>query len=242
MARGKIRDRSQVQTRTQISILSAKSVSKNSQTKKPRTIRRKVGRFKKKLLENLAMLSWVAITMMSNTGKIRFLCEDETRLGLKTISGRKITAKGVKPLGKVQGQFQATYIYGVVEPKTGEHFFDELTHLNSQCFPIFLELVSEYFADSILIIQLDNGKFHKAKNLKIPDNIILMFQPPHCPKSNPIEQIWQYLKKGLRWKLPRDLEELRLLIGQRLEEMNKEVIASIVGRGYILDALSVVGI
>ncbi|MCZ8201632.1 MULTISPECIES: transposase [unclassified Microcystis] len=130
----------------------------------------------------------------------------------------------------------------MVEPKTGEHFFYEFTYLNSQGFQIFLELVSEYFADSILIIQLDNGRFHKAKNLKIPDNIILMFQPPHCPESNPIEQIWQYLKKGLRWKLPRDLEELRLLIGQRLEEMNKEVIASIVGRGYILDALSVVGI
>ena len=98
--------------------------------------------FKKNLLENLAMLSWVAMTMMSNTGKIRFLCENETRLGLKTISGRKITAKGVKPYGKVQGQFQATYIYGVVEPKTGEHFFYEFTHLNSQCFQIFLELVS----------------------------------------------------------------------------------------------------
>ncbi|WP_462161832.1 transposase [Microcystis aeruginosa] len=121
-------------------------------------------------------------------------------------------------------------------------FFYEFTHLNSQYFQIFLELVSEYFADSILIIQLDNGNFHNVKKLKIPDNIILIFQPPHCPESNPIEQIWQYLKKGLRWKLPRDLEELRLLIGQRLEEMNKEVIASIVGGGYILDALSVVGI
>ncbi len=95
----------------------------------------------------------------------------------------------------MQGQFQATYIYGVVEPKTGEHFFYDFTHLNSQCFQIFLELVSEYFADSISIIQLDNGRFHKAKNRKIPDNIILMFQPPHCPESNPIEQIWQYLKK-----------------------------------------------
>jgi transposase len=103
-----------------------------------------------------------------------------------------------------------------------------------------VELVSEHFADSILIIQLDNGRFHKAKKLKIPDNIILRFQPPHCPESNPIEQIWQYLFIGLRWKLPSNLEELRLLIGQRLEEMNKEVIASIVGRGYILDALSVV--
>ncbi|WP_071591783.1 hypothetical protein [Microcystis aeruginosa] len=69
-----------------------------------------------------------------------------------------------------------------------------------------------------------------------------MFQPPHCPESNPIEQIWQYLKKGLRWKLPRDLEELRLLIGLRRVLFRSEVIASIVGRGYILDALSVVGI
>ncbi|MDB9507238.1 transposase [Microcystis aeruginosa] len=93
-----------------------------------------------------------------------------------------------------------------------------------------------------MIIQLDNGRFHRAKKLKIPDNIILTFQPPNCPESNPIEQIWQYLKKGLRWKLPRDLEALRLLIGQRLEEMNKEVIASIVGRGYVLEALSVVSI
>jgi hypothetical protein len=48
MVREKIRDRSQVQNCTQISILSAKSVSKNSQTKKPRTIRRKVRGFKKK--------------------------------------------------------------------------------------------------------------------------------------------------------------------------------------------------
>jgi len=44
----KVSDRSQVQNCTQISILSAKSVSKNSQTKKPRTIRRKVRGFKKK--------------------------------------------------------------------------------------------------------------------------------------------------------------------------------------------------
>lgn len=188
------------------------------------------------------MLSWVAITMMGLGTNVRFFCEDETRIGLKTISGRKITAKGVKPIGKVQWKFQATYLYGVVEPTTGEHFFYEFTHLNSQCFQIFLELVSAKFADSILIIQLDNGGFHKAKKLQVPPNIILMFQPSHSPESNPIEQVWQYLKRGLRWKLPASLDELRLLIAQRLEIMNKEVIASIVGRAYILEAVSVVNI
>ncbi|MBW4680980.1 MAG: IS630 family transposase [Microcoleus vaginatus WJT46-NPBG5] len=154
----------------------------------------------------------------------------------------KITARGVKTIGQVQWKFQATYIYGIVEPKTGEHFFYEFTHLNSQCFEIFLQLVAERYPESILIIQLDNGRFHKAKNLKIPGNIILMFQPAHCPESNPIEQVWQYLKRKLRWELPNNLEELRLLISQKLEKINSEVIASIVGRAYILEALSVVGI
>lgn len=173
---------------------------------------------------------------------IRFFCQDEIRLGLKTLSGRKITGRGVKPIGRVQWQYIATYLYGVVEPSTGEHFFFEFTHLNSDCFEVFLKLVSQQFPDCVLIIQLDNGGFHKAKKLKIPDNIILLFQPSHCPELNPIERVWQHLKMGLRWKLPASLDELRLLIAQRLEVMNKEVIASIVGWSYILDALSVANI
>lgn len=186
------------------------------------------------------MLSWVATTMMSFSGKVRFFYQDETRLGLKTVSGRKITAKGVKPRGKAQWQFQAVYLYGVVEPATGEHLFFECTHLNSQCFQVFLELVSQEFPDDVLIIQLDNAGFHKAKKLKVPDNIILMFQPPHCPESNAIEQVWQYLKRGLRWKLPASLDELRVLITERLTQMTEEVLASITGRSDVLEALSVV--
>lgn len=62
------------------------------------------------------MLSWVAITVMGLGHKVRFFCQDETRLGLKTLSGRKITSRGVKPVGKVQWKFQSTYLYGVVEP------------------------------------------------------------------------------------------------------------------------------
>jgi hypothetical protein len=89
------------------------------------------------------MLSWVSITVMGLGNKVRFFCQDETRLGLKTLSGRKITGRGVKPIGQVQWQYITTYLYGVVEPKTGEHFFFEFTHLNSQCFEAFLELVSQ---------------------------------------------------------------------------------------------------
>ena len=115
---------------------------------------------------------------MGWSGSVRFFCGDEMRIGLKTIGGRQITAKGIKPIGAgaVQWQFKATYLYGIVEPKTGEHFFFEFSHLNTDCFQVFLNLVSEQFKDDLLILQLDNGGFHKAKRLQVPANIILLFQ------------------------------------------------------------------
>jgi DDE superfamily endonuclease len=188
------------------------------------------------------MLAWAAVAVMGLSGQVRFFCEDETRIGLKTISGRKITLRGVKPKGKVQWQFKATYLYGLVEPATGEHFFYEFTHFNTDCFQVFLNLVSQQYSDSILIIQLDQAGCHRAKRLQIPPNIILMFQPSHAPETNPIERVWLHLKQGLRWKLPKTLDELKALVTQRLEKITPKVIASLTGRASILKALSVAGI
>ena len=51
---------------------------------------------------------------------LRYLCENETRLGLQTIPGRRITFKGVKPIGMAQWMRDNFYLYGVIEPLTGE--------------------------------------------------------------------------------------------------------------------------
>ncbi len=89
------------------------------------------------------------------------------------------------------------WLYGLVEPLTGESFFWEFTHLNSVCFEIFLELFSETDPNELHIIQLDNGGLHKALSLNIPENIILLFQPPYSPQVNPIERLWEALKENL---------------------------------------------
>ncbi|WP_199295950.1 transposase [Trichocoleus sp. FACHB-591] len=109
---------------------------------------------------------------------VRYWCQDETRLGLKTIQRRKITAKGVKPIGQVQWHREAIYLYGMVEPKTGESFFYEFSPLDSACFEMFLNLVSQQFPDSLNIIQLDNAAAHSTKHLQIPNNTCWYFNPP----------------------------------------------------------------
>jgi hypothetical protein len=98
---------------------------------------------------------------------VRYWCQDETRLGLKTIQRRKITAKGVKPIGQVQWQREALYLYGMVEPKTGESFFYEFSHLDSACFEVYLQFVSERFPDSLNMIQMDNASAHSANTISI---------------------------------------------------------------------------
>ncbi|MBM0743420.1 hypothetical protein JOY44_17690 [Phormidium sp. CLA17] len=59
-----------------------------------------------------------------------------------------------------------------MEPTTGELFFLQFTHVDRQCYQLFLEQFSQAYPDSLNILQVDNGAFHKAKDLVIPDNII----------------------------------------------------------------------
>ena len=105
-----------------------------------------------------------------------------------------------------------------------------------------MELLFQQFADSALIVQLDNGAFHTAKHLAVLDNIVLLFQPPYCPELNPIARVWQYLKHLLRWKLPCNLAELREALKEQLVRLTKATIASITRRASLLEAPSAAGI
>ena len=161
---------------------------------------------------------------------------------MKTTVGRLITSLGVKPLGHWQWQFKAFWLYGAVEPTTGEQFFLQFTHVDSQCYQLFLDQFAQAYTDSLNILQVDNGAFHKAKALVIPANIMLLFQLPYCPELNPIERLWQHLKKDWRWALFKHLAQLQTKVDKRLSGLTTETVASVTGFSFIVDALSVAGI
>jgi len=163
-------------------------------------------------------------------------------MGLHTIKRRKLTGKGIKPKGIVQWDFVYLWLYGIVEPLTGKSFFYEFTHLDTICFEKFLELFAQRYPKDLHIIQLDNGGFHNSLNLNIPENVILLFQPAYSPEVNPIERLWQYLKEQLKWQTFDNLENLREAVEKSLGKLSKEIVASLTGWEFILDALSVASI
>lgn len=201
-----------------------------------------IERFKKELSKQLTNIRFRIKQEIGNQTKIRYWCGDETRLGLQTIEGRILTLKGVKPQGEKQWKFDYYYLYGLVEPKTGETFYYEFSNLDLVCFETFLELFSRAYPDEIQILQLDNAPSHTSENLTIPENIVLLFQPPYTPEVNPIERLWEHLKSFLTWLNFEELDKLRYEVRKTLDTFSKEVIQSLTGWDFILNALSLSGI
>ena len=106
-----------------------------------------------------------------------------------TVQHRKLTGFGVKPIGEVQWQFLYRWLYGVVEPISGEHFMLELSHLDSLCFEEFLQAFAQMYPHELHLIQVDNATAHSAQTLTVSDNVILLFKPPYCREVNPIEPV-----------------------------------------------------
>ena len=68
-----------------------------------------------------------------------------------------ITLKGVKPIGKKQWKRGNFYIYGAVEPATGEQYYQEFSRLNYNCFQEYLKGFGQKYSESFNLIIMDNG-------------------------------------------------------------------------------------
>lgn len=172
---------------------------------------------------------------------LRYWVEDESRFGLKPIVRRRITARGVPPVAVHQWQFEWLWLYGFVEPLTGESFFWECSHLDHQCFGYVLEAFAQQYPDDMHIIQLDQSAVHRAQKLQVPPNIAFYFQPPYSPELNPIEQLWALLKGRLANRHWWSLEELQDALTQQLQQLTPAALRSLMQRHEMVEALAWAG-
>ena len=182
---------------------------------------------------------------------VHYLCQDETRVGLKTLTGKVVTASGVKPTVKVKWLRENFWIYGAIEPLTGNHFLHEYPKLNGECFQQFLDWLSQELAEDYAILQIDQAPAHISSAIRWPENIIPLLQPPHsqatfwgedspqklAPELNPIERLWQLLKKPLKNQLFSSLQALRDRIQEIFDQLTFEQVMSISSYNFILEAL-----
>jgi transposase len=177
----------------------------------------------------------------ANTRPVRVFSQDESRLGLLTVRRRRLTVRGVQPVGAVQHVFEWFYVYGAVAPTTGERFFLELPYLNAQGFQIFVDAFAAAFPDSLNLLLLDNSGAHTAQRLTLPANVRLVFLPPYCPELNPIERVWRDLKDALAWLPFPTLDVQQEYIADLLRGYQAATLQALTGYAYLVEAIHALG-
>jgi transposase len=190
-------------------------------------------RYLKKLSEELKHIK--ETKFQSDVYKtVNIYFEDESRFGLLTIPRRILTLRGIKPLMSYQHKFKNFYLFGAFSPITGTHFILELPKCNSDWFQLYLDEFAKQNPDEFKILFLDNGAFHKDKDLVIPPNIVLLFLPPYSPELNPAEKMWRYFKDRIANEVFKTLDELSTRLGQLICELKNENIISITSFSYYI--------
>lgn len=139
----------------------------------------------------------------------------------------------MKPICPFQQVFKSTYLFGAFSPLNGDKFLLELPNCNAQTFQIYLDEFSLQNQAEFKIIVLDNGAFHKALTLEIPENIALIFLPPYSPELNPAEKVWAVIKRKFTNTLHKSLEELSDFIASATKELTASKIKTITNYEYI---------
>ena len=110
-----------------------------------------------------------------------------------------------------------------------------MPNCNGDNFQKFLDDFSLQESKESIVIVLDNGAFHKAKSLKIPENIILIFLPPYSPELNPAEKIWAKFKRDFTNRLFKTLDDLDEYVCKLANSITQIEIKSICSFNYIFE-------
>lgn len=164
--------------------------------------------------------------------------QDESRFGLITKQKRVLTARGIKPIGRYKHSYLYKWLWGSFSPITGESFCMITDGVSKEFFIKYLKDFSQSNPKELKIIVIDNASFHSTKDIELPENIVLLPIPPYCPELNPAEKMWQWMKDKIAMKVYDDLETLEAKIEELIEKAENQIIKSITGYQFYLDAYS----
>ena len=107
--------------------------------------------------------------------------QDESRFGLLTSRRRRLTARGVQPVGAVPPVFAWGSVDGAVEPTAGDRFCLAWPYVNAEMVQRFVEACAQACPDRLHILVLDTRGAHTSAQLTLPENVRLLFLPPSGP-------------------------------------------------------------
>lgn len=152
---------------------------------------------------------------------------------------RRLTAKGVSPVQPFEPLYEYYWLYGAVEPTSGESHFWEMPSLDAERFSLYLSKLAEAYPESLNVVALDNAPAHVARAVEVPENIVLLPLPSYSPELNPVERLWLHVRRQIDVfdeAVRTRLDGLREHIAEIVRSLSAEELGSLTGYCYILVA------
>ena len=104
--------------------------------------------------------------------------------------------RGSCPRAVRQTQYKWGYIFGAVDPLTGQSSALISPTVNTQLMNVHLRMIAEEAGeDTHVVLVLDGAGWHKAKDLRVPESMTLLMLPPYSPELMPMERVWQWMRQ-----------------------------------------------
>lgn len=149
-------------------------------------------------------------------------CEDEHRLGLNPVTRRIWVEQGQQPVAIVNWKREWLWLYGFVQPKTGETYWWLLPYVRTDLFSEVLKDFAEHFGvgpSKRIVLPLDQAGWHISQDLKVPEGIHLVRMPPYSPELQPAERLWPLINEPLANQAFDCIAEVEELVYQRCQRL-----------------------
>ena len=139
---------------------------------------------------------------------MRLLFQDEGRFGRISDRRRCWAPLPSRPVVGHQVVREYVYVMSAVSPKDGRLVSLVMPWVDSEVMSIFLSHTAQEFPDDLCVLIFDGAGWHRANDLRVPKNMVLIPLPPYSPELNPVEHIWDYLRDALGNKILHSLDEV----------------------------------
>lgn len=163
---------------------------------------------------------------------------DERRGGLLTVQRRRLSARGVPPLGSIQPTSQWRYVSGAVAPRTGAPCFLAMPHRTSAHVQVFRDACANAFPDSLHVRVVERSGAHRAHALAVPAKVRVVLLPAASPARNPMERVWRDLNDQRAWQQVVDLATLAASIADLLCAYAAPTLPSRTAYPYVVEAVN----
>ena len=119
------------------------------------------------------------------------------RVGQQGTLTRIWARKGTRPRAPRDCRHAWAYLFGAICPERGVGAGLVMPCADTQAMTAHLAEISAVVAPGAhAVLVRDGAGWHSSAALVVPENITLLPLPPYSPESNPVENVWQYLRQN----------------------------------------------